>query len=80
MMISDGNEFLHTVPCENEWQSDALLPPTPPCEELRLHGSNQVDARSDAGLICRLPEMKRGPEPFGVRASMSLGSRGKRVV
>jgi len=67
--MMDSNEVVRTVGSGIECQSDTLLPPTPPCEELRLHVSNQVDVRSEAGLTCGTPEMERGPEPFGVRAS-----------
>ena len=34
-----------------------------------------VVSTSGVGLTCSEPEMKRGPEPCGVRASWSLGSR-----
>jgi hypothetical protein len=50
MMSSD--QVVHTVVVKIECQSDTLLPPTPPCEELRVHASNQACACSDAGLIC----------------------------
>jgi hypothetical protein len=47
-----------------EWQIDSLLPPTPPCEELRGHASNQVDADSDAGLTCKHTGNETRPGTF----------------
>jgi len=67
MMCSDG--VVRTVLEESSAKA------TPCCR--RLHRARSCgcmlrirsNVRSDAGLTCSTPEMERGPEPFGVRAS-----------
>jgi hypothetical protein len=73
MMCSD--EFVETV----VEKSSVNATPAPADSTVRGVADacfeSVVAYRSAVGLICTAPDKERGPEPCGVRASLSLGSR-----
>ena len=64
-----------------ERQSDALLPPTPPCEELRLHASNQRSSSAAAAVdLSAPPRTKHEARNLAVSGPRRALDRGRRTV